>query len=220
MSKKKNGWTTIYVVRHGESESNIYAKENPNKPASHFGEYGSSLTQKGHDQVFKLAKRLHDLEIAAVFSSELNRARETAEIIASDHKVNVIANRVLRERYFGEPMSNIRKKEIEKAFEKLNEEEKFAFRYYPNGESAYDVVKRFKSFLISVIDEYKNRTIVVVSHGYLMRSFLIYEHFAKFDELLGGTIKNCGYFVIETDGSKFEVTDKFGIKRSGFDDEE
>lgn len=221
MTKKKRYVTTIYVVRHGESESNIYAKEYPDKPASHFGEFGSSLTQKGRSQAQKVAKILQKESFAAIFSSDLARAKETAEIIAQEHNVTVTTNKIIRERFFGAHMSNVQKQEIEKALKELNEEEKFAFKYFPQGESGHDVVKRFKQFLQEIIPLYKNKKVLVVSHSYVMRSFLIHEKFAKFDDLRGGSIKNAGYFVIETDGEIFEIVERYGITRNrGYDDEE
>ena len=221
MLKQNDDVTTIYVVRHGESESNIYAHANPNKPASHFGEYGSSLTQKGRMQIHELTKRLQNVHFSAFFSSHLTRAKESAEIIAANYDLPIITNRNIRERFFGEPMSNEKKKEIEKALATLDEQEKFAFKYFPNGESGHDVVNRFKNFIKEIVPEYKNKTILIVSHGYVMRSFLISLGFAKYNELRGGTIKNAAYFVIKTDGKTFTIVDRHGITRNrGYDDEE
>lgn len=221
MSKKRKEVTTMYVVRHGESESNVYAYENPNKPASHFGEFGSSLTQKGQDQVHNLAQRLQKVHFSAIFSSDLNRAKETAEIIGNDQDVNVQTNPIIRERFFGEHMSNAEKREIEKALFDLDELEKFSFKYFPGGESAYDVVNRFKKFLYEIAPAYINKTILVVCHGHVMRAFLIHKGYATFDELPSGSIKNTGYFVVETDGEHFEIAKTHGITRNrGFDDEE
>jgi broad specificity phosphatase PhoE len=221
MTKKNYDGTTIFVVRHGESESNVYAREHPDKPASHFGELGSSLTQKGREQAQKLAQLLNPVNVSAVLSSDLTRAKETAEIIAREHHLPVITNETIRERFFGAHMSAKKKREIEKALDSMTEEEKFAFKYFKNGESGRDVVKRFKRFLTSVIDQYQNKIIVVVSHGYVMRSFLIHEKYAQYDELLGGSIKNTGYFVAQTDGKTYMITEKHGItRRKGIDDEE
>ncbi len=221
MLKQNNDLTTIYVVRHGESESNVYAHENPNEPASHFGEFGSSLTQKGREQVDIIAQRLQKVQFSVFFSSHLSRAKETAEILAAKYNLPVITDQNIRERFFGEPMSNEKKREIEKALDILNEEEKFSFKYFPNGESGHDVVNRFKNFIKEIVPKYKNKTILLVSHGYVMRSFLISEGFAKYNELRGGTIKNAAYFVIKTDGKSFKIVDRHGITRNrGYDDEE
>ncbi|HWY80218.1 MAG TPA: histidine phosphatase family protein [Candidatus Sulfotelmatobacter sp.] len=221
MSKKKKNVITIYVIRHGESESNVYAHENPNKPASHFGELGSSLTPKGREQAQKIVQRLKKINFTAIFSSDLLRAKETAEIIAPHYHLPIITIHTIRERFFGEHMSKKQKWKIEKSLEKLNEKEKFAFKYFPHGESGQDVAKRFKKFLNEIIPSYSNKNILVVSHGYVMRSFLINEKFAKYDELKGGTIKNGGYFVIETDGKKYQIISQYGITRNrGYDNEE
>jgi broad specificity phosphatase PhoE len=221
MSNKQNDVTTIYVVRHGESQSNVYAHEHPDQPAGHFGEFGSSLTEKGREDARALAQRLQHIHFSAIFSSHLNRAKETAEIIAANDDLPVTIDRNIRERFFGEPMSNSKKAEIEKGLLGLNEKEKFAFKYFPNGESGQDVVDRFKTFLKEIVQKYKNKIILVVSHGYVMRSFLLSEGFAKYDELRKGAIKNTGYFVIKTDGNIFRIVDKHGIYRNReFDDEE
>lgn len=221
IKKKQHEVTTIYVVRHGESQSNVYAHENPDKPASHFGEFGSSLTQKGKEQAHTLAQKLKTISFSAFFSSDLNRAKETAEIIASYYNIPVTNEKIIRERFFGEPMSNVKKKTIEKVLDQLAEEKKFAFKYFPNGESGHDVVNRFQKFLKEVAHKHKNKTVLVVSHSYVMRLFLIHAKFAKFDELKGGTIKNAGYFVIEIDDDSFRIVDKHGITRNrGYDDEE
>lgn len=220
MNKKKN-ITKIYIVRHGESESNKYALENPDQPASHYGEKGASLTQKGREQADELAKRLEGVEFVAVFASELARAVETAEIIVGKRDLSINQTSAIRERFFGEPMSKVQKKEIEKALNTLTEEEKFAFKYFPNGESGYDVVNRVKQFLFEIVELHKNQTVLLVSHSYIMRSFLIHEKVASFDELQGGSISNAGYFVIETDGTSFTITEKHGINHNkGLDNEE
>jgi broad specificity phosphatase PhoE len=221
MVKSKNTVTTIYIVRHGQSQSNLYAQQNPDKPASQFGKLGASLTETGKEQARNVAQRLQDVELAAVFSSDLARAEETAEVIAEGRNLKVITNTTIRERYFGDDMSNNKKREIEKALDDLNEKEKFAFRYFPHGESGYDVINRFKKFLKEIVETYEGKKVLVVNHGYVMRSFLIHEGYAKYDEMRGGSIMNGAYFVVKTDGNEFEVTKTYGInRRRNINDEE
>lgn len=215
MIKKKKNVVTIYVVRHGESESNVFAQENPDKPASHFGDSGSSLTQKGREQAQKVATRLQDVSFAAIFASHLARAKETAEIIAEGRDIGIGLDKAIRERFFGEHMSKKQKQEIEEALDDLNEQEKFDFKYFSNGESGYDVVNRFKKFIIDIIPAYTNKNILIVSHSYVMRSFLIHEGYATYNEIPSGSIKNGGYFVVETDGETFTIIKRYGIARNG-----
>jgi len=215
MTKKKKSVVTIYVVRHGESESNVFAQENPDTPASHFGESGSSLTQKGREQAKKVAVKLQDISFTAIFASDLARAKETAQIIAEGRDLEIMIDKAIRERSFGEHMSKKQKQELEKALDDLNEQEKFAFKYFPNGESGYDVVNRFKKFIIDIIPTYANKSILIVSHSYVMRSFLIHEGYATYNEIPSGSIKNGGYFVVETDGDTFTITKRYGITHKG-----
>ena len=217
---KQHEVTTIYIIRHGESESNVYAQENPDKPASQFGELGASLTDKGRDQATEVAEHLKDVAFTAVLSSDLNRARETGEIVAEHHNLPVLTYDRIRERYFGDDLSQVRKKEIEKALDDLNEEEKLAFRYLPHGESGYDVINRFETFLQEIIPQYRGKTIAIISHGYVMRSFMIHAGYAKYDELLSGTIDNAGYFVVESDGVHHEVVETRGIHKNEANDNE
>jgi len=62
----------IYLVRHGEKESE---GENPN------------LTKKGIKQATALAKRLKKFEIDEFYCSDLNRAKQTAEIVSKKIKI-------------------------------------------------------------------------------------------------------------------------------------
>src|ERR1700704_837420 len=85
----------IYVVRHGESLFNAsenieeYPKEGP---------YGSPLSEKGKDQARVLAKKLNSVNFAAVFSSDLSRAKQTAEILALERKLAHETRKTIRER--------------------------------------------------------------------------------------------------------------------------
>lgn len=186
-----------------------------------FGKLGASLTDVGKEQARAVAKRLADIEIAAVLSSDLNRAKETAAIIAAEKNLKVLTNDTIRERYFGDDMSKVQKHEIEKGLEGLSEAEKLAFKYYPHGESGYDVIHRFEKFLCETAKAYPGKTVVVVNHAYVMRSFLMSQKFAKHDELRGGTIANGGYIVVRTDGKEFKVIKTYGIdKRRKIDNEE
>ncbi len=63
--------TDIYIVRHGETESN--------RAGLWQGATDSPLTETGHEQVRRLAERLRNRRFDAVVSSDLGRAQATAE---------------------------------------------------------------------------------------------------------------------------------------------
>lgn len=71
----------IYIIRHGEKI------EGENMP----------LTEKGKKQAKLVAKRLKKLSIRKMYSSDLKRCKETAEIIKKQIKIPIIFEKSLRE---------------------------------------------------------------------------------------------------------------------------
>lgn len=217
---KNNDITTIYVIRHGESEGNIHAHNNPDTIFTDETEYGSPLTEKGKEQARLVSQRLEDLDFAAIFSSDLIRAKETAEIVAKPHGLSVVTNNTIRERNWGAQMSKSIRSEIEEAVKALNEEERLAHRYFPDGETGLEAIKRFTNFLEEIVPAYKGQKIAVVNHGNIMRSFLVKIGFAKYDELPSGSLENTAYFVLETDGETYKIIETKGISRNKKNDDE
>ena len=65
----------IYLVRHGQTVMNArFSHQKPTEP----------LNQKGREQATAVAKRLNELNIDTICSSPFARAKETAEIIATE----------------------------------------------------------------------------------------------------------------------------------------
>ena len=69
--------TTILLVRHGQTESNI--------TGFYMGWSGEDLNDVGYDQAHSLSSRLANLPIASVYTSPLKRAYTTAAILAQPH---------------------------------------------------------------------------------------------------------------------------------------
>lgn len=207
--------TTIYIVRHGESFANVEYEAGIVLPTS-YGKYGAPLSKNGHQQAKNIADKLRNVHFDAIFSSNLSRAKETAEIIARGRKIKVETNSTIHERKKGNEFNKLpkqKKQELEKAVELLNEEEKFLYKFFPDGESAQDAVNRFLKFLKEIIPLYEGKTILVVNHGEVMRRFLVYIGWAKFNELPVGTIKNTGYYVLETNGEKFNIKETYLVNK-------
>src|SRR5215218_4349679 len=85
--------TEILLIRHGGTEWN--------KQGRMQGQRDSPLTPLGLQQARQLARRLRDVPHAALYSSDLGRAYETARRIADETKDEIVCDRGLRERCFG-----------------------------------------------------------------------------------------------------------------------
>lgn len=85
--------TRLLVIRHGETAWNAERRIQ--------GHTDIALNERGQQQALLLATALADSPIDAIYSSDLQRARQTAEAIAAPHAAPVYTTAELRERHFG-----------------------------------------------------------------------------------------------------------------------
>jgi broad specificity phosphatase PhoE len=148
--------TTLLLVRHGETDWN--------RDGRWQGGSDTHLNELGREQARALAKQL-DGDIAAVYSSDLARARETAEIVAAKLGLEVRLDARLRERGFG-AWEGLNRAEIEERFEE-------AHRRWRAGEGAgaddaepfEDFSARVNAFLADILRLHPDEQILIVSHG-------------------------------------------------------
>jgi len=81
-------------VRHGETDWNREKRVQGSK--------GAPMNPAGHEQAKGLARVLWEVPLAAVYSSELPRAVETASYVAGPHRVNVTTDPRLNEIHHGD----------------------------------------------------------------------------------------------------------------------
>lgn len=205
--------TTIYLVRHGQSESNKNVE-------THGETYNvdTPLTELGKQQATEAKQKLTDVQFDAIFSSDLIRAKQTAEIINLERKLVINTSKLIRERSYLHAMEknpNKTKSEIQKemqqALEKLDEKGKHEYKYAPDIDSAGEAAQRLILFMREIAVAYAGKTVLIVNHGNNMRSFLTYIGYAKYDDLPSGAITNGAYIVLECDGVNFFVKDTHGV---------
>jgi broad specificity phosphatase PhoE len=86
--------TTIYMVRHGETPWNVEGR--------YQGQLDPPLTKKGQQQAKTTAAKLAPLGFDAIYSSDLARARQTAEALAAKTGLPIQFDSRLREIHQGE----------------------------------------------------------------------------------------------------------------------
>ena len=187
-------YCTIYLVRHGETEWN--------EKKIVQGQTDIPLNKKGEGQAKELAEKLTHVKFDAVFSSDLIRAKRSAEIIILEKKLAVITTNALRERMFGRfEGKHINK--LRKAFGELLLIEKQDYEV----ESDDKILLRLNPFLREVAVAYPGKNVLMVTHGGLLRAFLSHVGF-KIPEYLDRPMKNTGYLIIESDGVEFEIKEE------------
>lgn len=85
--------TEILLIRHGETAWNAIRRLQ--------GHLDVPLNAEGERQAARLGRSLADVRLDAVFSSDLQRARQTAAAIAGHHALPVQTDAGLRERCYG-----------------------------------------------------------------------------------------------------------------------
>lgn len=147
--KIRGNW---FFVRHGETDWNKEGKIQ--------GWQKISLNEQGLEQAREASRGLRQHKIDFVISSDLPRARETAEIIGKELGVEVIFDQALRERGYG-PFEGKTREEIGDAWHELRKPD-----YKPEqGESLREMEERVYEVLRRHKSAHKNKNIVIVSHG-------------------------------------------------------
>ena len=155
--------TTIFFVRHGETDANLYNKIQ--------GQTDVPLNESGLKQAELIGKRLKDVHFDFIYSSDLSRAAVTAKNIAGEREV--ILTQELREwnlgAWQGKYLSDI-------AVEFAEEYNLFKTRsasFSPtDGESVKEFRIRAKKFMDYIVKTHPGKTVLCVSHGGFLRSVL------------------------------------------------
>ncbi|MCF8012364.1 MAG: alpha-ribazole phosphatase [Clostridiales bacterium] len=155
----------IYLVRHGQTDWNAKMRFQ--------GQTDIHLAEKGREQAAALARRLEKENFAGIYSSDLTRAYETAEIIARSHNLLVQQKPAFREINFGS-WEGLTFQEIQENFseEATDWWERPLYTRIPDGESLHDVVKRSMDVLHDICKKHNGQKILIVSHGGVVRSII------------------------------------------------
>jgi broad specificity phosphatase PhoE len=199
--------TTIYLVRHGESESN--------KQGIIAGHIDPDLTEEGEEQVRRTRGELRHIHFDEVYSSDLKRAVHTAEILYGRPVEESKRMHVLRERNFGslegKPEHHYHLSNRKRA--ELPEAEGLAYKPLPDVESDQELFGRFIPALEKIARNHPGETVLVVAHGGVIRASIMRLTGYGYKELPAGSFVNAGYAELVYDKEKgFEVIQINGVK--------
>jgi 2,3-bisphosphoglycerate-dependent phosphoglycerate mutase len=153
--------TQLILIRHGETLWNTERRMQ--------GQLDSPLTERGLWQACRLGERLRAMPFAALYSSDLPRARLTAQRIADATGHAIIDDARLRERHFGQ-FEGMTRAEME-----LRDPENYA-RFMsrdpqyavPGGESPAAFFSRCCGVLVELAKRHAGTTIAIVTHGLVL----------------------------------------------------
>ncbi|PNZ67443.1 histidine phosphatase family protein [Staphylococcus croceilyticus] len=189
----------LYLVRHGESQSNY---DNKHHRAYFCGQLDVHLTKKGIEGARSLESYFKDMNIDHVYVSDLTRTIETYNnIFPYDIPTTVTSG--LRERSLGVFEGEYKDKLMKDAqyHQYFNHPEYKDFRHSftqkaPKGESYGDVLNRIRLFFENEVSQ-DSETIVIVAHQVVIRCMLVYFGMLTEKEALDQNIENCKPIYIE-----------------------
>jgi probable phosphoglycerate mutase len=157
--------TEIIFVRHGET---VWHAEN-----RYAGISDIALTAKGLEQGKKLANWAETSQLSAIYSSELKRAKSTAEFSCQKTGLELNVEKRLNEINFGEG-EGLTKDEMKLKFPE--ELAKFieapADNPLPAGEKGVNAIERAKPVIKEITEKYPKGKVLIVAHSTLIRLLL------------------------------------------------
>ncbi len=180
----------FYIFRHGQTIWNAEGRPQGQHP------YPVPLTMTGQEQACQLAEKLADKKIKRLISSDLLRAKQTAEIVAEKLGLEIEFDPRLREVDYGRlnGMYTIEREEKFPDFRKCYADYS---AHFPDGESFSEVADRMKAAIRDAALKYNNRNIAVSTHGNAMTvllNVLFGRHLFR--------LANCDFFHITYDPEK------------------
>ncbi|MBI3163944.1 MAG: histidine phosphatase family protein [Chloroflexi bacterium] len=152
--------TNFWLIRHGQTDWNLKGKwqgQSADAPP---------LNETGIAQALAILDGLPRADFAAVYSSDLLRAKQTAELIAAPLGLTVILDPRLREMNLG-AWEGMLSDDIQAQYpQELKEREKNPFEARaPNGETPREAAERVLAAVNEIAGEHPNASVLIVSHG-------------------------------------------------------
>ena len=170
-SPRKTDKTIFWLVRHGQTDWNLEGR--------YQGQADTPLNTTGIEEAERAARQLENRPFQEVYTSDLQRAKLTAETIARARNVPVHIDSRLREISLGEWEGQIFNLIQERYPHEVEDRKQnpLTFRA-PGGESVEDIWVRVKQAVKEIADKNPGKEVVLVSHGLVLAALLAYarEH--------------------------------------------
>jgi broad specificity phosphatase PhoE len=196
------GWASVQAVtrlllaRHGETDWNREHRWQ--------GHTDVPLNELGWEQARALAHELASESIAAIYSSDLRRALDTARIVADRKRVDVNVDEGLRELDFG-AWEGLTSDEIEQRFpgDLALWREQGQLPERRGGETGDQLRKRVLAAAERIVQTHPAKQVLIVSHGGPLRALAIHAQAIEVDRRL----ENCGVVRIVFEDGVFRGLD-------------
>lgn len=182
----------MYLIRHGATANNL-AKP----PVLQGSTLDGPLSEEGHRQSSRLAELLQEAPLGALFSSPLQRARQTADSVNRFHDLDVQIVADLTEvdvgEWEGRSWVHIEQEDPESYRRFMEDPENFG---YLGGESLTDVASRVIPAFDRLLRSHLGHEIAVVAHNMVNRTLLAHLLDMPLNRARTLSQHNCGVNII------------------------
>ena len=182
----------LYLVRHGETDWNTLGQIQ--------GSCDIGLNETGIAQAREVSKKITEsnIEFVRIYSSEQQRAVQTAQIVSQATGVDHFRIPGLQEIHFGE-WEGLSWKEVQtrypEAFAHWFRDRRHSTAH--RGESYQALVERVLAALHRIISE-NSADVLIVTHGAVIMSLLCYLDHAPFEDMMKYSVKNAELIRIDS----------------------
>ena len=155
--------TTILLIRHGQTSWNAAGRWQ--------GHTDVPLNEVGREQARLLAQRLVAWPVAALYSSDLQRAAETAAIVGEALGLEPVQEQVWRERHGG-AFQGLTGEEIAEEHPEAWAALQRGVVAPPGGESSQALHERVTAAFDRLVTRHRGEIVAVISHGGAMRALI------------------------------------------------
>jgi broad specificity phosphatase PhoE len=203
----------VFLARHGQS----MVVEGGEPVYSH---HPIGLTPDGRQQAERLARTLAPVRLDAVYTSNLNRARETGQFVADAQGLKPIVVPELIEISLGDfegmTLDRVHAEQrgfipwLEVSFNERFPSEEFhhpAELVFPNGESVVEVYQRVIDPFLQIVRAHLGGTVAVISHGWVLQPLLCHVLGAPITSYFRLQLRYAEYSLVEIDADGLGVLD-------------
>ena len=200
--------TTVFLLRHGQTVNTVDGEFRYN------GHLDVDITTAAIEQMHRRARELARFPLAAVYSSDLQRSRKGAEIIAAAAGCPFIERQELREFRMGD-WEGLSPGETEQLFpDQVKQKYQDFFNYrIPGSETVAEVAERVYPEFDRIVAAHLGQTIALVAHGGINLLLLVRALELPRDKIfaLGQDFGCINQFLIGTDFQKVTMINSAGL---------
>lgn len=190
--------TELWTIRHGETAWNVEGRLQ--------GASDSPLTARGRRQSEAAREAIARLDLRAIYTSDLGRARQTTEIVRGERPVEIHLEPRLREISYG-TVEGLTWGEIARQHPELHRELERRQPDFapPGGETKHALTARVAAAMRDIARAHAGGAVLVVSHGGALAAFFRHVLAIPADTAPAFRAENCALSCFEHAGGHFRL---------------